>query len=91
MERQSKCLIVDDHPIFREGIRDLVIEEGLCHVVAEAASAEETSLAAVRREPWDLLILDVALPDNSWPRRESYQRDQTPPSASPGSHAEFVS
>lgn len=62
MGRKCKCLIVDDHPIFRKGIKDLLIEEGLCHVVVEAASAE-TAIAAVRREPWDLLILDVALPD----------------------------
>jgi len=39
-----------------------LIEEGLCDLVAEAASAE-TALAAVRRKPWDLLILDVALLD----------------------------
>ena len=62
MRRKCKCLIVDDHPIFRKGIKDLLIEEGLCHVVVEAASAE-TALAAVCREYWDLLILDVALPD----------------------------
>lgn len=62
MGRTCKCLIVDDHPIIRKGIRDLLVEEGLCHVVVEAASAE-AALTAVRREAWDLLILDVALPD----------------------------
>lgn len=40
----------------------MLVEEGLCHVVVEAASAA-AALAAVRRESWDLLILDVALPD----------------------------
>jgi DNA-binding NarL/FixJ family response regulator len=62
MRRRCKCLIVDDHPIFRKGIKDLLIEEGLCHVVVEAASAE-TAIVAICREPGDLLILDVALPD----------------------------
>jgi two-component system invasion response regulator UvrY len=62
MRRKCKCLIVDDHPIFRKGIKDLLIEEGLCHVVVEAASAE-TAIVAICREPGDLLILDVALPD----------------------------
>ena len=62
MGRKCKCLIVDDHPIFRKGLKDLLIEEGLCHAVGEAASAE-AALTAVRREPWDLLVLDVALPD----------------------------
>jgi two-component system, NarL family, invasion response regulator UvrY len=55
-------LIVDDHPIIRKGIKDLLVEEGLCHAVVEADSAE-AALEAVRREPWDLLLLDVALPD----------------------------
>jgi DNA-binding NarL/FixJ family response regulator len=62
MGRKCKCLIVDDHPIFRKGLKDLLIEEGLCHAVGEAASAE-AALTSVRRESWDLLILDVALPD----------------------------
>lgn len=62
MGRKCKCLIVDDHPIVRKGIKDLLVEEGLCHAVVEAASAE-AALTAVRREPWDLLVLDVALPD----------------------------
>ncbi len=62
MRSKCKCLIVDDHPIVRKGIRDLLVEEGLCSDVVEAASAEAV-LTAVRREPWDLLVLDVALPD----------------------------
>jgi two-component system, NarL family, invasion response regulator UvrY len=62
MRRICKCLIVDDHPIIRKGIKDLLVEEGLCHAVVEADSAE-AALEAVRREPWDLLLLDVALPD----------------------------
>ena len=62
MSRKYKCLIVDDHPIFRKGVKDVLLEEGLCHSVIEAASAEE-ALAAVSRESWDLLVLDVALPD----------------------------
>lgn len=62
MGTQYKCLIVDDHPITRKGIKDLLIEEGLCQAVVEAASAA-AALKAVRRESWDLLILDIALPD----------------------------
>jgi DNA-binding NarL/FixJ family response regulator len=62
MGRKCKCLIADDHPIIRKGIKDLLVDEGLCHVVSEAASGEAV-LAMVRQEPWDLLVLDVALPD----------------------------
>ncbi|MBL8075985.1 MAG: response regulator transcription factor [Nitrospira sp.] len=62
MPIKYKCLIIDDHPLLRKGIKDLLIEEGLCQIVVEAACAE-VALTAVRREPWDLLILDIALPD----------------------------
>lgn len=62
MGTSCRCLIVDDHPIVRRGIRDLLLDEGCCAVVEEAGNAAD-ALTAVRRQPWDLLILDVALPD----------------------------
>ncbi len=62
MASRCKCLIVDDHPIFRKGVRDLLLQEGVCQAVVEAGRAE-AALAAVHRESWDLVVLDVALPD----------------------------
>lgn len=57
-----RCLLVDDHPIVRRGVRDLLLHEQLCSEIEEA-SGGEAALEAIRREPWDLLLLDVALPD----------------------------
>lgn len=62
MGKRCKCLIVDDHPILRKGIRDLLLQEGACATIVEVDNAA-SALLEVRREPWDLLILDVALPD----------------------------
>lgn len=56
------CLLVDDHPIVRRGVRDLLIHEQLCSEIEEASSGE-AALEAIRRKPWGLLLLDVALPD----------------------------
>lgn len=62
MGHKYRCLVVDDHPLMRKGVKDLLLAKRLCHAVVEAASAE-AALTAVRRESWDLLVLDVALPD----------------------------
>lgn len=59
---ECRCLLVDDHPIVRRGVRDLLEQEGVCSDVQEASSGT-SALEAIRRQPWELLILDVALPD----------------------------
>ncbi|CBK40352.1 Transcriptional regulator, LuxR family [Nitrospira defluvii] len=59
---KCRCLITDDHPIVRRGVRELLEEEQLCSEISEVRTGEE-ALEAVRRQPWDLMILDIALPD----------------------------
>lgn len=59
---KCRCLIADDHPVVRRGVRELLEEEQLCSEVYEAKTGEE-ALEALRRQPWDLMILDIALPD----------------------------
>jgi len=54
-----RCLIVDDHALFRSGLR-LVLQEGLPGIgVLEAASMEQA--VRVATEPPDLVLLDVQL------------------------------
>jgi len=43
-------------------VRELLEEEQLCSEISEVRTGEE-ALEAVRRQPWDLMILDIALPD----------------------------
>ena len=59
---KCRCLIADDHPVVRRGVRDLLEDEHLCSDIYEAKTGEE-ALEALRRQPWDLMILDIALPD----------------------------
>jgi len=59
---KCRCLMADDHPVVRRGVRDLLEAEGLCSKVHEVGSGQD-ALEAIRQAPWDLLILDVALPD----------------------------
>ncbi len=53
-------LVVDDHPVVREGLKALLSRAGF-YVVAEAADAAQALEQAARTGP-DLAIVDVALP-----------------------------
>jgi DNA-binding NarL/FixJ family response regulator len=55
-------LLVDDHAIFREGLRTLLdMEEGFT-VIGEAGRGDE-ALAMAAEEPPDVILLDLHLPD----------------------------
>ncbi len=55
-----KILIVDDHPIVRRGLKDILMSES-SFVVSEAAEGRE-ALNLVRNQSFDLVILDLDLP-----------------------------
>jgi DNA-binding NarL/FixJ family response regulator len=55
-----KVLICDDHELIREGLKRVLLDTGKASRVAEASRGEE-AIAAVRREPWDIVILDINL------------------------------
>jgi len=57
-------LIVDDHPLFREGLRAIITRDGKFKVAGEAGSAREALSLAKRLKP-DLVIVDLSLPDQS--------------------------
>lgn len=53
-------LIVDDHRIFREGVRNLLQQSTDFHVVAEAGDVEQAIALAAAHRP-DLIVLDLNL------------------------------
>ena len=59
-----RVLIVDDHPLYRRGIRAALAGEPDLEVVAEVGSAAE-ALARCADEAPDVVLLDVNLPDAS--------------------------
>ncbi|MDA7916077.1 response regulator transcription factor [Verrucomicrobia bacterium] len=56
-----KVLLVDDHPIMRQGLTQLINSESDIEVVAEAQSAEEAMHKVVMAKP-DIVITDITLP-----------------------------
>ena len=59
----TRILIVDDHPIVRQGVRQIVEAASDLKVTAEATTGLQ-ALDQVRRTPLDLVILDLSLPDS---------------------------
>lgn len=55
-------LIADDHAIVRTGLKQFLESTGKYRISAEARTGAET-LALVRRQPCDILLLDIGLPD----------------------------
>ncbi|MDE2456866.1 MAG: response regulator transcription factor [Burkholderiales bacterium] len=56
--------IVDDHALFRAGLRQFLAEEVDFRITGEAASARD-ALELVRGGEVDVLLLDLSLPDGS--------------------------
>jgi DNA-binding NarL/FixJ family response regulator len=61
---QKRLLIVDDHPMMRNGLAQLVDNEGDLKVGAEADNAGQ-AINAVAKQKFDLALVDISLPDKS--------------------------
>lgn len=59
-----KVLVADDHPIVRKGVRQILSEERSIKQIEEASNAKEV-FDKVNKKNWDVLILDINLPDMS--------------------------
>ena len=65
MNRGTKSiLIVDDHPLFREGLKFLISRNPQLSVAGEAGSGRQ-ALELVQEHNPDLVIMDICLPDKS--------------------------
>lgn len=64
MPVSTKILIVDDHLMFREGIRARLQREAGFEVLGEASSAEE-ALRILERDVPHIMILDIRMPGGS--------------------------
>ncbi|MBB1076020.1 response regulator transcription factor [Rhodoferax sp. 4810] len=55
-------LLVEDHPIFRFGVRHLVLQRWPDAIVGEADSLQ-SALSTVNTRVWDVAVVDLNLPD----------------------------
>ena len=61
---QTRILIVDDHPMMRQGLAQLVNNEPDLAVCCEVENAHQ-ALAAIDKDPPELVLADITLPDKS--------------------------
>lgn len=59
-----RVIVVDDHPVVRRGLKQIIEDEPDMEVVGEAKNAEEC-FSLVRKTDCALIVLDINLPDRS--------------------------
>lgn len=61
MQQPIRVLIADDHQLFREGLRHILMDDPLIQVVGMASTASEALQQAIDEQP-DIVLLDVDMP-----------------------------
>ncbi len=56
-----KLLIADDHPIVREGLKQILKDDPNIVISGEAGDGEE-ALKKIRKEKYDVILLDISMP-----------------------------
>jgi DNA-binding NarL/FixJ family response regulator len=59
-----RVLVADDHAVVRAGLRQMLAEDNAVGEIGEAATGQQT-LDRLREGQWELLILDIGMPDRS--------------------------
>ena len=61
MGEPIKVAIIDEQPIFRIGLAQILTSQNLCHVLAEGATSEEAVRIASELRP-DVMLMDAQVP-----------------------------
>lgn len=62
--KEIRILIVDDHSIIRQGLRQILRETFPKAIFGEADSGND-ALEQVSKQPWDVVLLDITMPGKS--------------------------
>src|SRR5438132_1021190 len=57
-----RVLVADDHPVVRSGLRAILARQCSISTLGEAETGAEVH-RLIAQKPWDVVVLDVSLPD----------------------------
>lgn len=60
-----RILLGDDHKVVRQGLKEILKEMGHAEIFFEEAGSAAEILQKVSQASWDILILDISLPDKN--------------------------
>lgn len=64
MKEKIKIIIADDHPIFRDGLKQLIEKEDNMSVTGEAEDGQKALELILKNKP-DIAILDMSMPEKT--------------------------
>jgi two-component system invasion response regulator UvrY len=59
-----RIILVDDHPIVRRGLRDILVDAFAGAVIHEVGYGRD-AIAMIHSQMWHVMVLDLSLPDGS--------------------------
>ena len=59
-----RIMLVDDHPIVRRGLRDILVDAFAGAIIQEVGSGRD-AIALIHAQAWHVMVLDLSLPDGS--------------------------
>ncbi len=70
---KKRIMIVDDHPLLRQGVRQTIDQEPDLNVCCEAGDHQET-LRLIQAEPPDVLVMDISMSDHGMSSMDMIRR-----------------